>query len=211
MRPAAGAVGLVRPTSRFSSSVSSLFPNLRTCLTRPPPLLLAPAPRPQVAHPADGAWKSIQSIWARKSVSVTRQTRLDDGLEAFKASSSSDRKKILSKFAELDKKTGERRKALEERAKEILEGRVKRAEGEEKEEEQMLTLREEEDEGEGGEETEESEGVKTPKEEGKNKRVVKENQELSDADVKLLRQLAHAEQKGYERAQAEAAKAKEKL
>ncbi|KAL7410756.1 hypothetical protein BDY24DRAFT_398395 [Mrakia frigida] len=160
-----------------------------------------------VAHPADGAFKSIQSLWARKEVSLSLSTRLEDGQLAFDQSTSSERRALLATFAEVDKHTEERKKALEEKAKLILEGKVKKAEGDEEEEGESgrtpgLTLTDEE----GSEE--ESEGEKTPKD-GKVK--MERKKELSEGEVKLLRQLAMAEKKGYERGRAEQEAAKERV
>lgn len=197
MRPAAGAIGLVRsrllspsPSTRLADTLSSLSPNS------------------QVAHPADGAFKSIQSLWARKEVSLSLSTRLEDGQLAFDQSTSSERRALLATFAEVDKHTEERKKALEEKAKLILEGKVKKAEGDEEEEGESgrtpgLTLTDEEES-----EGEETEGEKTPKD-GQVK--MERKKELSEGEVKLLRQLAMAEKKGYERGRAEQEAAKERV
>lgn len=154
----------------------------------------------QVAHPADGAWKSIQSLWARKEVSLSRTTRLEDGQLAFQQSTTSERRNLLATFAEVDKHTAERKKALEEKARLILEGKIKKAEGDDEDDDDRrtpgLTLTDEE------ESESETEGEKTPRD-GKGTVKMERKKDLSEGDVKLLRQLAMAEKKGYERAKAE--------
>ncbi|KAG5642001.1 hypothetical protein DXG03_003801 [Asterophora parasitica] len=63
-----------------------------------------------VAHPFQGAWKSLQTATGRKQESQIRSTRLRDGREAVKTSSPAQRADIVKKFR--DAQTGtEARKA----------------------------------------------------------------------------------------------------
>jgi len=89
---------------------------------------------------------------------------------------------------------------MEEKARLILEGKIKKAEGDDEDDGDGrtpgLTLTDEE------ESESEMEGEKTPKD-GKGAVKVERKGELSEGDMRLLRQLAMAERKGYERAKAE--------
>jgi hypothetical protein len=123
-------------------------------------------------------------------VSSIRETRISDGLAAFKATSPARRKEILAKFEELKKGTDTRRKEMEDEARKILSGKGgEGGEGEEVEDGDALTL------------VDESEAEQ---EEGDRGKTNEAGGGLSDTEIKLLRQLALAEEKGYERGRKEA-------
>ena len=139
----------------------------------------------------------MQSLWARKADSVVRSTRLADGAEALAACPPAKRKQLLVRFAELEKKTSSRRAALEERARAIVAGQVRKAEEggkphptEEGGRPAHLTLAEEVESS-----ADEDDVVRKPANgHGQAARVSVEEEEL-------LRKLAEAEQRGYDRAQ----------
>lgn len=136
--------------------------------------------------------------------------RIADGEAAHEAASSSTTDALLARFAELDKETGARREALETRAREILEGKVRQAEGQDGEDEPpSLTLTEDTSEDEA-----DDAGIKTPEDDtaapadeapdaAAQKPRVGRRSQLSERESQLLQQLAAAEQKGYERAKKE--------
>jgi len=51
-----------------------------------------------VAHPAEGAWKSMQKLWAKEQEQYHRKTRVSDGVSDVKGSTRIDRETILEKF-----------------------------------------------------------------------------------------------------------------
>lgn len=51
-----------------------------------------------VAHPAQGAWKSMQKLWAKEQEQYQRKTRISDGAKDVNASTRLDREAILEMF-----------------------------------------------------------------------------------------------------------------
>jgi sterol 3beta-glucosyltransferase len=51
-----------------------------------------------VAHPAQGAWKSMQKLWAQEQEQYQRKIRVSDGVRDVNSSTRLDREAILEKF-----------------------------------------------------------------------------------------------------------------
>jgi len=51
-----------------------------------------------VVHPTQGAWKSMQKMWAKEQEQHQRETRLSDGVGEVQSSTKLDRDAILKKF-----------------------------------------------------------------------------------------------------------------
>ncbi|PBK62939.1 glycosyltransferase family 1 protein [Armillaria solidipes] len=73
-----------------------------------------------VAHPLNGAWKNIRSDSSRKQEEHQRSTRISDGVEEVKRSTSEERNFILRRFREAKATTSERQKAMSEAARSVL-------------------------------------------------------------------------------------------
>lgn len=61
-----------------------------------------------VAHPARGAWKSMQKQWAREQTQFQRQTRLSDGAREVHQTGKVNHQGIVKKFQDLQLTTKER-------------------------------------------------------------------------------------------------------
>ncbi|KAK0227822.1 UDP-Glycosyltransferase/glycogen phosphorylase [Armillaria fumosa] len=77
-----------------------------------------------VAHPMNGAWKSIRSDSSKKQEERQRSTRISDGVEEVKRSTSEERNFILRRFREAKATTSGRQKAMSEAARSVLYGDV---------------------------------------------------------------------------------------
>ncbi|KAK0185950.1 UDP-Glycosyltransferase/glycogen phosphorylase [Armillaria mellea] len=77
-----------------------------------------------VAHPINGAWKSIRSDSSKKQEERQRSTRISDGVEDVKQSTSEGRNFIIRRFREAKATTSERQKAMSEAARRVLYGDV---------------------------------------------------------------------------------------
>ncbi|KAH7911918.1 glycosyltransferase family 1 protein [Hygrophoropsis aurantiaca] len=73
-----------------------------------------------VAHPAQGAWKSIRKLWQREPQQVQRETRISDGADAAQRSSPAEHAAILDAFQKAKASTGARRKEYAKRAEEVI-------------------------------------------------------------------------------------------
>ncbi|KAH7928152.1 glycosyltransferase family 1 protein [Leucogyrophana mollusca] len=79
-----------------------------------------------VAHPAQGAWKSIRKLWQREPQQVQRNTRISDGIHAVKESTPAERAAILEAFEKAKTLTGARQKEYAKKAEVILESQGSR-------------------------------------------------------------------------------------
>ncbi len=73
-----------------------------------------------VAHPMNGAWKGIRSDSSKKQEEHQRSTRISEGVEEAKRSTSEERNFILRRFREAKATTSERQKAMSEAARSVL-------------------------------------------------------------------------------------------
>ena len=74
-----------------------------------------------VSHPIHGAWEEARFMFQGKEVHTLRHTRISDGIEAVRRSTSEQRMEILTKFEELKSQTSERQKAYHDIVKQMLE------------------------------------------------------------------------------------------
>jgi sterol 3beta-glucosyltransferase len=87
------------------------------------------------AHPLIGLWKSCQSAIAKaEQRNYQYQTRVQDGIDAVKASSPQQRQAVLKKFEEMKKTTKQRQKEYAEAAEREMKELSERQEQREKEE-----------------------------------------------------------------------------
>lgn len=165
-----------------------------------------------LAHPIEGAWKSVQKPWAKKQDSQQLATRVEAGQRAVKESTEQERRAVIETFKRMTTKnaTAERRKTLDAEAKDMLQ----------KDKSKKLTLADQE--GSDGDSTsqatprspspsqsnstfEEPEPLEKPK--GPPplppRKPSQQNQDDEDAafqrDLEMAKQLSLAEQSGYER------------
>jgi sterol 3beta-glucosyltransferase len=79
-----------------------------------------------VAHPLQGAWRSLQKNWATELKQSGRSTRIRDGEEDVKNSSKEQRHQILDAFEAVKKTVGERKKKYKEEAETVMYGMTDR-------------------------------------------------------------------------------------
>ncbi|KAK0210173.1 UDP-Glycosyltransferase/glycogen phosphorylase [Desarmillaria ectypa] len=77
-----------------------------------------------MSHPMNGAWKSIHSHSRKQQEECQRSTRISDGVEEVKPSTSEERKMILKRFQEAKGTTSERQKAMAKAARSATYGDV---------------------------------------------------------------------------------------
>lgn len=75
-----------------------------------------------LAHPAQGAWKSLQKSWAQEQEQYQRQTRIADGVGAVQGGSRLDRDGIVEKFRQAKATTNDRQKAYKDIAEKEMYG-----------------------------------------------------------------------------------------
>ncbi|TFK45549.1 glycosyltransferase family 1 protein [Heliocybe sulcata] len=73
-----------------------------------------------VAHPLNGAWKSLQKTWARKQVHQQRSTRISEGCHTVETSTQADRQHVINGFKESRTGTDDRRRTYEAAARDAL-------------------------------------------------------------------------------------------
>lgn len=73
-----------------------------------------------VAHPIQGAWKSMQKTWAKEQESQQRTTRVSYGVDTVKSSTKGDRDKILENFKQAKTSTKEREKQYRNAAEKVF-------------------------------------------------------------------------------------------
>jgi sterol 3beta-glucosyltransferase len=75
-----------------------------------------------IAHPLEGAWKSVQKPWAKKQEPQQLATRVQHGQQAFEASTNEERQVVIDTFKRLTKRstTIDRQKMVEAEAQEML-------------------------------------------------------------------------------------------
>jgi sterol 3beta-glucosyltransferase len=73
-----------------------------------------------VAHPARGAWKSLQRQFNYKPTEPQRNTRVSNGVQTVKLSSSEQRQKVLEGFRVAKANVAERKKQMEKEGRRIL-------------------------------------------------------------------------------------------
>lgn len=165
-----------------------------------------------LAHPLEGAWKSVQKPWAKKQDSQQLATRVEAGQRALKKSTEQERRAVIETFKRMTTKhaTAERRKTLDAEAKDMLQ----------KDKSNKLTLADQE--GSGGDASSQmatrtpspSQSSSTfeepkPLEKRSNppplppRKSFQQNEDDEDAafqrDLEMAKQLSLAEQSGYER------------
>lgn len=69
-----------------------------------------------IAHPAEGAWKSMQKSWAREQEQFQRTTRISDGVGAVKGGTKLDQNEILTRFKNAQPTTKDRKKKYKDMA-----------------------------------------------------------------------------------------------
>jgi sterol 3beta-glucosyltransferase len=79
-----------------------------------------------VAHPLQGAWRSLQKNWATELKQSGRSTRIRDGEEDVKNSSKEQRHRILETFEAVKKTVEERKKKYKEEAEKVMYGMTDR-------------------------------------------------------------------------------------
>lgn len=75
-----------------------------------------------LAHPFEGAWKSVQKPWAKKQESQQLATRVERGQRVLKESTEQERRAVIEKFRRLTTRqaTADRKKTLDAEAKDML-------------------------------------------------------------------------------------------
>jgi sterol 3beta-glucosyltransferase len=77
-----------------------------------------------VSHPMHGAWEDTSYMFHGKEVHTLRRTRICDGIEAVRRSTSEQRTAVLTKFEELKAQTAERQQAYHDMVHQVLDERL---------------------------------------------------------------------------------------
>ncbi|QRW00852.1 glycosyltransferase family 1 protein [Ceratobasidium sp. AG-Ba] len=165
-----------------------------------------------IAHPIEGAWKSVQKPWAKKQESQQLATRVKAGQLAFEASTDNERKVAIETFKRLTKReaTTERRKTMEAEAQEALKtdkSKKLTLSGDHEKEESEMSPEDSPPPRHDSPEPAGDSAVQTKEEKGKPplppRNLSRGPQDDEDAafqrDLDMAMQLSLAEQRGYER------------
>ncbi|RDB19239.1 Sterol 3-beta-glucosyltransferase UGT80A2 [Hypsizygus marmoreus] len=146
-----------------------------------------------ISHPIQGAWRSLQSTVGQKQEHQIRLTRINDGLEAVKASTGTQRSEIIRKFKEAKLDIQSRKAKYKEAAEKVLR--------EDAEIDSKAGL----SEGQSGKEPERHQSV-SAEEPSSSRRATSAlgtsgtgEDAAFEHDLELAKQLSLAEQRGYER------------
>jgi sterol 3beta-glucosyltransferase len=139
-----------------------------------------------VVHPTQGAWKSVQKMWAKEQGQYQRKMRLSDGLGDVQGSTSLEREAILEKFKTAKMTTKVRQKKYKDAAEKEMYG-----------DQGVKTDRDTID-------------AATPQasapltQTSPSEQLIEDEDAAFERDLQLAKQLSIAEQRGYERGLARA-------